>query len=200
MNKKKLRQDFLDIRTKLAKKFVDECSRKVQQNLNTLIETHFENSPEKSVKKIFTYYPFKNEIDVFTSIKNLDEDIEVYLPRCKPEREMTFHKVGKIETLEKDKYGILAPSEKEPTGQLCSNSLLLIPCVAASKEGYRVGYGAGYYDRYLAREGSKIEDNRKICVVYDQFLTSEKINDSWDEKFGVIITESETIIVGGDEQ
>jgi 5-formyltetrahydrofolate cyclo-ligase len=59
-----------------------------------------------------------------------------------------------------------------------------------NNKGYRLGYGRGYYDRYLVNSNCV-----KIALVYEQCLINESFEEEWDIKFDYIVTENKIIEV-----
>ena len=75
----------------------------------------------------------------------------------------------------------------EPTSELFSEPpLLLVPCVALNKEGYRLGYGAGYYDRYLSACAEK-PFTAGIC--FSEFCSLDFEAQSFDAKLNAVISD-----------
>ena len=102
---------------------------------------------------------------------------------------MYFYYITSLEQLSPGSMGIL-----EPDSDLCvlldkndvkSNDIFVCPGVAFDKEGSRLGYGGGFYDRYL-----RMFNNKKIAFAYEiQILDSIPMGE-YDEKVDVIFTES----------
>ena len=77
-------------------------------------------------------------------------------------------------------------SVPEPTSDLFSEPpLLLVPCVALNKQGYRLGYGAGYYDRYLPRCRNAVA----LGVAFEAQRVDAAAVDAYDEKLDGFVTE-----------
>lgn len=81
----------------------------------------------------------------------LKEGKTVAFPRCVPgTRQMEFYKVQSFADLESGAFGILEPkAQKENLLKDFQNALCLVPALCYDKNGYRLGYGKGYYDRFL---------------------------------------------------
>lgn len=88
------------------------------------------------------------------------------------------------------KYNIQEPLNTEPQNPL-SLDLVIVPSLYTDEQGYRIGYGKGYYDRFiktLNREKTKI-----LTVIYDEFIIPEFEHDIFDEKVDFIVSEKRVI-------
>ena len=123
---------------------------------------------------VLMYAPTKYEIDVF-------------FPKCNKEtKTMTYCLVSSLDELIPDVYGIDAPPETatayDPNDK--ATTLCLIPGLTYDKSGYRVGYGGGYYDRFLADfKGCK------AGVIYNDFIISSVPRGHFDYKVDIMLTE-----------
>jgi len=197
MDKNELREKSLAVRESFDEEFVRSASLKVQENLFNYIR----RLTDPEIKKIFTYYPHRNEIDVFSCFFGGEgmSEFDVYIPKCDSATEMSFCKVDEPNFLKIGKYGIPSPVEGAEKGVPGDDSIILIPSLVASRSGYRVGYGAGFYDRWLKKGASNLRPTKKICILYDQFITQHDFAEDWDESFGVILTESRFFFVSSNE-
>lgn len=120
----------------------------------------------------------------------------------------TLIKLGKVLTLPKiiqgdmvavlnnnqfeiGKYGI-----SEPLGENFSEniSVVIVPGIAFNRKGDRIGFGKGYYDRFLSKEICK--NSLKIALAYDFQINDEFSGEEFDIKMDIIITDKEVIVVG----
>ena len=101
---------------------------------------------------------------------------------------MDFHKWSFNEPLLVNKYGIPEPKKKN----LIYPNIIIIPIVAFDKFKYRIGYGGGYYDRYLEKIGKK---NFFLSIGFAfSFQKVDRISKSnYDKKLNYIITEKNII-------
>lgn len=100
-------------------------------------------------KKIGIYISINNEIDLSFL---LDEDKEFYLPKTINNNLVEFIKIDANTKYRKTKLKTIEPINGTKTTKL---DYLILPSIAISKEKYRIGYGKGYYDRYLKEYRAK---------------------------------------------
>lgn len=99
---------------------------------------------------LLAYAPIGAEIDVLPLIcRALASGRRVALPRTLGHGEMTFHYISSPEELTVGGYGIREPREDAPLYEGAPLSLCLVPGIAFDRSGHRIGYGGGYYDRFL---------------------------------------------------
>ena len=103
---------------------------------------------------VFTYVSKPIEVDTFAFIrKALADGKRVAVPRCVPgTREMEFYEIRSERELQPGAFGVLEP-EPEPSRLVGEGvrGLCVVPGFSFDSEGYRLGYGKGYYDRFLSR-------------------------------------------------
>ena len=125
---------------------------------------------------LLLYYPLKDEIDI-KPLYSLDK--KIFLPVIE-NNEMLFRRYDG--DLKKGKFGIM-----EPTGEyytIGSNDLMIVPAVAYDRDGYRLGRGKGFYDRFLADKKIKT-----IGVVSKLRVVSDVFREANDIKVDFIITD-----------
>lgn len=123
---------------------------------------------------VLSYVSFRSE--VYTDRINgwvLQDDKELYLPRTYPDRkEMIFYQVEELSSLIPGYQGIPEPQEHRPWGQkpgkTGSHVLMLMPGTAFDRHGNRIGYGGGYYDRFLDLYGDKISNKVMLAFLLQQ--------------------------------
>jgi len=116
----------------------------------------------QQAETILAYYPIGSEPDIRPALEEaLRQGKALYLPKCKPEtREMTIHQVSTLQSMKPGAHGIPEPEANNcqlstalpPVVSASLNcQLCLVPGIAFDADGFRLGYGGGYYDRFLAR-------------------------------------------------
>ena len=93
--------------------------------------------------------------------------------------------------LRKNKYDIFEPSDGDKVKPI-DHEVIIIPTVGVDKNGYRLGYGGGYYDRFLE---SVIERNNRpllIGLIYDFQFIDDSIYESHDIKLDIVFSEQQS--------
>ena len=180
MNKSKIRSKILKLR---KKKF----HKNFKINLDKFIS--FLKNHTHNASKIGGYYPSNYEIDDLEILDFLDkQNYEISLPVIKKGNQMNFYKWSIKEPLKINKFGIPEPV----ASKILYPDILLIPLVGYDKNLNRLGYGGGFYDRYIA----KIDNTKKVIKIGLAFsfqkIKSIPIN-HYDKKLDFIITEKKIV-------
>ncbi|GAB6169062.1 5-formyltetrahydrofolate cyclo-ligase [Clostridium carnis] len=180
-NKVKIRKEVLKVRALMKK---EEKKIKDEIIFNKLIESKiYINS-----KNIFTYISTEDEIDTKRFIEYaLKDNKKIFVPKIIREtRDMKAIEIKSLNELEKGVMGILEPITFEGEIKKEGIDIIIVPGAVFDKEGNRIGYGGGYYDKFLL---SISEKKNKIAVAYS-FQVLDKIkNEPHDIKVDYIISE-----------
>ena len=175
MLKSKLRKKILKIRERFNKK-------NIQVDFNQIIKIL---KKEKITKKIIGgYYPVNFEVDDLELLKKFEiKKFNISLPVIKKNFQIDFYKWSFLDLLKVNKYGIPEPENKN----IVYPDILLIPLVAFDKNLNRLGYGGGYYDRFIERLSKK-----KNIIKIGLALSIQKIDkvpiNVYDQKLDYIVT------------
>lgn len=109
----------------------------------------------------------------------------VAYPVCLPGRQMEARVVTGQAQLVPGKFGIPAPEEGCPVADKEEIGLVLVPCLMCDRLGYRLGYGGGYYDRWLA--GYR---GFTVCICPKERLIDELPRDEFDVPVNLVLTDA----------
>lgn len=187
MDKGELRKEIKLKRENLNK----EIKAKYDENIKKAL---FESEVYKNSKVVFIYVNMDSEVNTTEIIKDLfSSDKKVAVPKVIPintkERHMKALKIDSMLQLnESGAFGILEPSLEcdDISGEV---DLIIIPGLAFDIKGNRLGYGGGFYDRFL----SKYPNCKRVALCYDFQILEEVPHEFFDEKVQVIISEERII-------
>lgn len=139
------------------------------------------------VKTIFLYYSTAEEISTKEILSACwASGKTVCLPKCLPGNQMAARRVYTLNDLTEQSYGIPEPGVhcmEIPPEEL---ELCIVPALACDRAGYRLGYGGGFYDRFLLRTRGVTAALCAAQRLFDQLPIEE-----FDIPCGCIITENE---------
>lgn len=177
--KSQLRHQFLQQRKSLSKEDVENASHQVIKNIEQFIDKH--------VKSILFYIPINNEVDLLPLAKKFFQDGgTVLFPRLINNRVLPYI----IRDLEYD-FVPGAYNIPEPNTELFSEpiDLVLVPGIVFSRDCYRIGYGKGYFDRFLFHTDFKLS----IGAAFDFQVVDFIPHNHLDYQLDKIVTQSEII-------
>lgn len=125
-------------------------SKEEKQNINEWLTDQLLQHPfYKEAKTIATYLSFPHEFQTAKLIEQAQKDGKtILIPKTYPQGKMDFV-LYEPEKLEKNSFGLLEPQGEATILEPSQIDLIHVPGLAFNTSGYRVGYGGGYYDRYL---------------------------------------------------
>ena len=175
MNKSEIRKKILKIRKQKSAKSLninfDHLLKILKKNINI-------------GKVIGGYYPYNYEIDAIEILTNLEkQNYQISLPKIKKNSQMDFFYWSSQDPLQINKYGIPEPT----SDKMVAPNILLVPLVAFDKKYNRIGYGGGFYDRYIKRI-KKIKKIITIGLAYSFQRINQIPADKYDVELDVIVT------------
>ena len=141
----------------------------------------------KRCRQLLTYVSTPIEVDTLEIIRRaLADGKRVAVPRCVPgTRDMEFYWINGVEELEPGTFGVLEPRpDPKRTVTDFSNGLCLVPALCYDWRGYRLGYGKGYYDRFLAGFGGHM-----IGVCYSDCIRRKLPHGRFDRPVELLVTD-----------
>lgn len=131
----------------------------------------------KKSKNIMLFYPLRNEVNLLSLLE--DKTKNFYLPRIKGE-ELECCKYFNGDELCESCFKTF-----EPTCEACDKNnidLVIVPALACDKNGYRLGYGGGFYDRFL-----KDYRGASVCCIPNELLVETVFPEEHDIKLNTVI-------------
>ncbi len=182
-----------DIR-KIIKRKREEIDKQIKKELDLRIMNNFFNSDYINKSNvIFIYVNMESEIntvDIITRLLNMGKRVAV--PKVLPgNKEMVALEIKSLSDLnESGAFGILEPDiTKKDVGD--EVDLIILPGLAFDKRGYRIGYGGGFYDRFLQRYNNV----KRVSLCYNFQIIENIPEEDFDEAIDIIITEDKIIRV-----
>lgn len=167
MEDKELRSRILSRRDSLSGEARAAAAAAVTQRLTALPQW-------QQAKTVMLFVSFRSEIDTRALIELAwTSGKQVVVPRCHPkDRRLEVHRIKSWADLESSNYGILEPPDNLATRvDPAALDFILIPGSVFDRTGNRMGYGAGYYDRFLLRCRANAP---RVALAYD-FQMVEKL-------------------------
>lgn len=182
LEKQRLREERLAARETLSeqeKTVLDDC---ITQKL-------LATSEYADAATVLTYVSVSSEVSTRMFIEHaLRDGKTVAVPRCLPGHRLEFVAIRSLDQLVPAPFNLLEPSKdlSALTEVQMNNTICIIPALLVDTKGYRLGYGAGFYDRFLSTYSGK-----KICLAYQQNLSKTMLpHTEFDVPVDMIITES----------
>ena len=181
-DKKTLRDIFLSKRLALSKKFIAQTSRNITDKILSVGKI--------ADSQLFSIYlPIKNEVETKLIIDSLNlRDAKILVPAYSTKiKDYVFSKFGNWQSLEKGPRGILQPRIIEPVDPSLVD-VAILPGLAFSKRGVRLGYGKGVFDRLFSNSKAI-----RIGLAYDFQIVDEIPKEEHDLVMDMVVTEKNVI-------
>ena len=141
------------------------------------------------IKTLGSYFSTRNEVnpEILTHTR-IKKNLFTTFPRVGSNHSMRLIAPQNLMRLCKNKYDIFEPSDGDEIRPI-DHEIIIIPTVGVDKNGYRLGYGGGYYDRFLE---SVIQSNNRpllVGLIYDFQFIDDSINEAHDLKLDIVFSE-----------
>lgn len=180
--KKQIRKDILRVRQAMDLKETTLKSGLICEKIR-------EMKLLRDADTVMSYIPFRNEVDTCSLFSELwDKGKRVVIPACDVENiALIPSQINSMEDLKPGTWGILEPKPEclrpvDP-GEI---DLVIVPGVAFDSFGNRLGYGGGYYDRFIPRLKP---DTLKIAVAFKMQIVEHLVPGEYDQPMDMVITE-----------
>ena len=181
--KKALRRMLFQARSEMSFDSRSAADRKIAESV-------LQHPAYKQAKQIFCYVSMPHEVSTRTLLSAALNDGKILgLPVCEPETcSMTFYRLDALSELKTGAFRIPVPPVSEDRILLPDeNTLMIVPMLAFDAEGYRLGAGGGYYDRYLEKY-----QIRTLGICYAACRQTALPHDATDRRLEACITEQKT--------
>ncbi len=179
MEKDALRKELLSARRELTAEQVSLLSMKIVEhikNTDYYLKAH----------TIALYHPYRNEVDLCLLLA--DKSRRYLFPSVQQETKvLTFRQIVHTGQLIQGYKGIYEPSAEIPPTPLSEIDLFLVPGVAYSKTGERIGYGGGYYDATLKYRRAGVP---AVGAAFEIQIVSDGFSQHWDQRVDALVTET----------
>ena len=168
MDKKELRRYIREKKRAMTEAEIEEKSRR-------LGELFLATEAYRNADTIYGYLPYNQEVRTVPMLEQaLRDGKRVAVPKCYGD-EMRFIYLTDLTRVEKGYAGIPEPVEDGPVAQ-DRTALVLMPGLAFDREGHRIGYGGGFYDKYLSAEPG----HPTLALCYDFQMLPELETEEFD--------------------
>ena len=185
LEKQRLREERLAAREALTEQERSVLDDRITQKL-------LATSEYAEATTVLTYVSVSSEVSTRMFVEcALHDGKTVAVPRCLPGHCLEFVAITSLDQLIAAPFGLLEPPKELPalTEEQMDASICIVPALLIDTKGYRLGYGAGFYDRFLSTYPGK-----KICLAYQQNLSRTTLpHTAFDVAVDLVITESEVL-------
>ena len=158
------------------------------QNEELLCANLINSNIYKSSNAIFLYSALDKEISTMQIAEDAEKNNKkIAFPRCvNNSGEMKFYFIKSLSELKKGMFGIYEPPQYACEAVPDDSALIIVPGLAFSRSGARIGYGKGYYDRYLSKHRAK-----SVGLCFEEFIFNDFYTDEFDVSVNYIATQKE---------
>lgn len=174
-----LRKILLEKRDMISFDLQKIAAGQIQKNLKKI-------NSFRDAKKIGSYYPIESEVltqDIMQEI--ISKGKELYLPKL-VEKNIEFRKITSFADLEKGRFDVMEPKDDCPKEDKLD--VVLVPAVGITPQGVRLGYGFGYYDRFL-----NSNDVEAIALIVEKQVVKNIPKSEHDHVIDWIVTEDRVL-------
>lgn len=178
-----------EIRELVKKQRREASENEIRKNSEKICRTFLNLSEYRAADTVFAYMDCKNEVQTEMIIKQcLQDGKTVAVPKVFGET-MKYYSITSEDDLENGYFGIREPKYEFLPEIEKEDGLMILPGVAFDLSRHRVGYGGGFYDRYLEMHPNM----KKIAFAFEFQVFSEVPFEKFDRKPEMIITEKRII-------
>lgn len=180
-SKKQLRKKVLAKRKELSESYYQDANQ-------IIVDKLLEHPEFKKAKSLFLFMPMPYEFNTKPVIKAAHEAGKITgIPRVAGPGDMRIHEYAPGDKLISGPYNIEEPASSAKELGPADIDLVIMPCVTCNNKGERLGYGGGFYDRFL-----KEFKGTSLLPFYSRLQVEDIPTDQYDQKIDIIMTEKGT--------
>ena len=202
MDKKQQRIIMKEKRKNLQREYCRMADEKICRNILTLKEF-------AEADTVFCFVSTEEEIDTRLIFKEAwKTGKRVVVPRCEGKGHMEAYEIHSFSELAEGSYGILEPGKNCKMVSPDEIRFAVVPCLSCSSDGWRLGYGGGFYDRYFSRAESMRAASKendcagkrmvKAAICREQLLEEDICREEHDIRMDIVVTERKKYLIGGE--
>ena len=171
------------------------CDKKSEKS-SSIAQKVLSSMSYKYSKDILLYFAKDNEVETREIFeKAFSDGKNIYFPKTYSGGIMKFFKISSLDELEKANFGVMEPNgtTEEYDSSSSQMGLCIVPGICFDRNGYRIGYGKGFYDRFLSSfKGIAAGVTFSDCLVSDGIVIEKR----YDKPVDIIFSESEVLVIG----
>ena len=189
IDKKALRKHFKEIRLSMSAEERKQADVAVQQ-------AFLDSEEYKSCTTVLAYVSSDIEVSTAEIVRKALKSKIVLCPRCEKNGNiMYFYRINSTYDLKEGRFGIFEPDESCEKYCVFDNALCIVPALSYDKDGYRLGFGMGFYDRFLADY-----NGMKLGLCYDNCMSESFYHDGYDISVDKVFTDKNIYTINTKER
>ena len=182
--KKQMRSSCKEARRSMDKTLKANLDKKIQNKLLNLFVV-------READVVLTYVSTPIEVKTLDFITTLlEQGNKVAVPKCLNDKgDMDFFLINSLDDLEDGYFGVREPNPGTATKVTTTEkTVCIVPAFLFDEKGYRLGYGKGYYDRFLSKFGGKT-----VGICYEENIRDSLMHGKYDRPVTLIVTEKRIV-------
>ena len=182
--KKQMRSSCKEARRSMDKTLKANLDKKIQNKLLNLFVV-------READVVLTYVSTPIEVKTLDFITTLlEQGKKVAVPKCLNDKgDMDFFLINSLDDLEDGYFGVREPNPGTATKVTTTEkTVCIVPAFLFDEKGYRLGYGKGYYDRFLSKFGGKT-----VGICYEENIRDSLMHGKYDRPVSLIVTEKRIV-------
>ena len=186
MVKNNIRKSLLERGQLLSEKFIIDANNEIQSTAINKINL------KESLNNLL-YFPFRKEVTLEVVTEELKKYSQnIYMPRIISKTKIKFNLLDSKSLIHKNKYGIHEIINENYLDPVFFNTMF-IPFVGVDINGYRLGYGGGYFDRALEKITKSNDKPLLVGLGYNYQIIDKDFGEKHDIKYDIVITETDIL-------